>query len=1184
MRKFLVVGCGGSGGSTLAFMMDQLSSELSAHGVTGIPAGWQFVHIDVPVAPDTRIAGVGNVSQQGGGYIATGPSGGSYTVMDNALTQTLSNAKALGQIGTWAPRDPAQITVPIHSGAGQMRAVGRMITLSKAGEVRQGLERAFQRLNMVETNSEMAQLSVPGLGRFNAAEPPIILVVSSMAGGAGASMALDVCRLLSLVPGVSPSLVGVFMLAADVFDGLPSDARGGVRANALAMLGEIVAAQTKAAQDHDLATLAALGHGNGVTGEKPFARVFPVGRFAGVNRTMFGDGTQDAVYRGLGRGLAALMLSGKAAAEFVSFDLGNNSGDKAAVRDFFGWGVEPNELPWGAFGFASLSMGRDRYREYAAQRLARTAVDRLRTGHLQPGNSASSVAQVTALVSSQWSHISTAMGLPVAADGPLTQQEVMAWFTGTAFSRADVGQLASAITDEQIAPFIPSAAGIQAAQWLPALRQRLQERKPALTNGTVESAYQWGYNYKSVLLTRFTALIEDAVAQFGLPYARAIVERLETLLREQLIVTLKGMAALAQPNVTAVPQNFEGEIARMKVIENGPSVVDRLMGALRGQTTDLLYSQAAASAATVLTAFISDVLGPMREALSEGLNILDQAATARPTAVGLANVATDQYSAWPSDENLSVPQRFDVADNEILITESKTFAVQYESDVAQTGGGAAGVKGFNDARQLLAGQVIRGLWPVAGGHQAPGGLLEVTASWQPGEFNRDPFSQAPLTPSRARFVLHTSPKELLKRSRAFVGRPGEAFDKFCSLSLRDYVRGVDASQSDIPQRQADVIAKFTEAVNRAVPLISVNPDVVQQLHGTSVAYRFKFSSIPFGELDDVSQALLSEIEANPNIGAETAAILQRSLTADTRVQRIDIFGSYRNYSPLVFDSVLSPVAQQWDGTSLPERKGFWSHRRSRPLFASLPMGESERRAMVGGWFVGQITGQLRLPEPPYDEAVEIWDQTDGRWIHFPNPLLTPPRQFLAKSYDWLPAVLESILLAVARAHQAPVLSSLRPYRLLRELYDASPEEPAAGLFEVTALQTLTRWLGSGRTESGSPSRVPGVVTESTVTERHELTKEWLQTIRSLAGEHFMPPGRLKAAGGGSFSQINTRRAASATPLFRDVAEDIYLVLGDLLTHLETAHQRALQPGKHSALAPEANDDDDPLALPAMGAF
>ena len=53
MRKFLVVGCGGSGGSTLAFMMDQLKSELAARGIDSIPAGWQLVHVDVPTAPDT---------------------------------------------------------------------------------------------------------------------------------------------------------------------------------------------------------------------------------------------------------------------------------------------------------------------------------------------------------------------------------------------------------------------------------------------------------------------------------------------------------------------------------------------------------------------------------------------------------------------------------------------------------------------------------------------------------------------------------------------------------------------------------------------------------------------------------------------------------------------------------------------------------------------------------------------------------------------------------------------------------------------------------------------------------------------------------------------------------------------------------------------------------------------------
>ncbi|MFB9164008.1 tubulin-like doman-containing protein [Arthrobacter psychrochitiniphilus] len=1175
MRKFLVVGCGGSGGSTLAFMMDQLKSELAAHGVDSIPAGWQFVHVDVPTAPDTDIAGIGTVFQQGGDYIGTGPASGSYSILDNALSQTLNQASALGEIGTWAPREPERIHTPIHSGAGQMRAVGRMITLSKTNEVRSGLERAFQRLNLVETNTEMASLNVPGMGDFHQADPPMVLVVSSMAGGAGASMALDVCRLLSLIPGVTPSMIGVFMVAADAFDGLPPAARGGVRANALAMLGEIVAAQTTAAAGHDTATLSALGQKNGLQPGLPFARVFPVGRFAGVSRTMFGDGSQNTLYRGLGRGLAALMLSGKASGDFIAYDLTNNSTDKPALRDTFGWGASSENLAWGAFGFASLSMGRDRYSEYAAQRLARTAVDRLRLGHMQPGSTASSIDQVNALADSQWSNICRAMELPVPSGVVINQNDVQAWFSASAFTREDAARISNSITDEQIVPYIPQAGGVPASQWLGGLRQRLHERKPALTNVAVEAAYHWGYGYKDHLLARFTTVVEDSISQFGLPYARIVVDRIEALIKEQLLGTLETMAAYGVPPVAAIPQQFETEIAMMKVIANGQAVIDRLVDMLRGQTSNLLQLQVGKTMSTVLSAFASEVVGPMREALSESLTILDQAQAARPTAVGLANVATNQYSAWPSDDNLSVPARFDVADNEILITESKTFSTQYENDIVEAGSAGAGQRGFKEGQWLVVGQSIRGLWPVAGGDLAPGGLMEQLTSWQPAEFNRDPLTAKPLTPSRASFHVHVAPAELLYRARKFVARKNESFDKFCSLSLREYVRGTDARPSEIPERQRDVIAKFNETLNRAVPLISVNREVVQQLHTDDVKYRFKFSSVPFGELDEVSAALFSKIAENDDIAEETAAILAQAMTSEDKVQRIDIFGSYRNYSPLVFDSVLAPVAQQWAGTSLPERKSFWSQRRSRPLAASLPMGDEERQALVSGWFVAQITGRLRLPEPPYTSAVEVWDEENKRWSQFPNPLLTPPSQFLAKSYDWLPAVLESYLLAVANTHQTPVLSSMRPYNLLRSIYDGSIEEPASGLFEISAVDDLAQWIARGQTKSGMAGRVPELTANSTMEERYENTAKWLTSIRDLAGVHFMEPEYLGAPGGGSFSKIQNRKAASATPLFRDIAPDIFASLGILLEHLEIAYKRALS-------GPESGPDS--MSLPDLGAF
>ena len=40
------------------------------------------------------------------------------------------------------------------------------------------------------------------------------------------------------------------------------------------------------------------------------------------------------------------------------------------MRDLMGWGSDWSSLLWGSYGFASLSMGRDRYAEYSAQRIA----------------------------------------------------------------------------------------------------------------------------------------------------------------------------------------------------------------------------------------------------------------------------------------------------------------------------------------------------------------------------------------------------------------------------------------------------------------------------------------------------------------------------------------------------------------------------------------------------------------------------------------------------------------------------------------------------------------------------------------------------------------------------------------------------------------------------------------------
>ena len=53
LRPFLLIGIGGSGGKTLRIVRHELQRRLDEHGWKGrFPAGWRFLHIDVPSTAD----------------------------------------------------------------------------------------------------------------------------------------------------------------------------------------------------------------------------------------------------------------------------------------------------------------------------------------------------------------------------------------------------------------------------------------------------------------------------------------------------------------------------------------------------------------------------------------------------------------------------------------------------------------------------------------------------------------------------------------------------------------------------------------------------------------------------------------------------------------------------------------------------------------------------------------------------------------------------------------------------------------------------------------------------------------------------------------------------------------------------------------------------------------------------
>ncbi len=1177
MRRFLVVGCGGSGGAALAYMMDQLRSDLAQEQVDRLPAGWQFVHLDVPAGEEPGPDGIGNVEAQGGRYLGLGPQAGSYADLDFSVSRKLGTSRALDAIGTWAPRRPEAIATPISVGAGQYRSVGRMITLSRIEALREGLVSAWEDLYRVETHTEMKQVAHQAkLGGYSENDVPIVLVVSSMAGGAGASMALDVCRIMTTINGLDPKLMAVFMVSADIFDSLPESARSGVRANALAMLGEIVASQTGSAQEHDVRTMHALGQQHGTGASIPFARVFPVGRFVGAQRTMFGDGSPKAVYRGLARGLAGMMMSEQATNQFVSYDLGN-TGSVPPDSSYLGWGAQPDPLPWGSFGFASLSMGRERYAEYAAQRIARSCVDRALDGHLQEGNTASGTEQVKALVQSQWSALCQELQL-VDAPGP-NPNALSQWLMGVAYPQAQVNQTAFNIVNNAVMNQLPPPDGHDVAHWVPSMRQMLASRKNGLQDAAAAEANRWAFDWHQSLMRLLIDVVGGAISRFGLPFAVAFIDRLRQHIREVIVPAAQELRQYDQSDITQLSPQVEQTLAGIKgKVTGGGQILSQIGDCLSGNVLQHTYAKASGLVAEVLQSFVTDVLAPLGESLHEQQRILEQARESAVRHDGLARLATDQYSAWPSDEDQKAPERFDEANNEVLLTNSQQFGPQYMADMRNS---ISGDLGFPQARLAVARQVTSGIWETTGGDRPPGGLMEVTTGWQCRVFPVDPNTGESIVPTRARFDVHARPAELLERARLFVARPEESFHRFCSMSLRDYVRGVGAAESERQARMDDIVSKFNQALTLALPLISVSNSAVQLLHGAKgVEYRFKFSAVPFADLptaEDLEKALIN----NNSVDGSTRDNYRRSINDSDHVRRLDIFGSYPLYAPICFDSVLRPVAEQWSSTPPAGREAFWANRRTRPLDASLPMGEAERRTLVAGWFLGQIVGALRIPPSPYTQAVEVYDLGERQWLEFPNPLLTPPQRFKA-SYDWLPAILESILLAMSRSHQNPVMGSLRPYRALRGVFDANPLGPAEGIVERSGKEVLTRWLRDGDIGSGAKTRIPDAQSAIDAQGRYDAASAFVTQIGELAAVHFMAPGEDGAPGGGTFSVVDDRGVASQMPIFADLAPDVHWAMQEIGRMLDEALTLATQPAQQTTYQPIQGTGPSQIEMPGAG--
>jgi hypothetical protein len=216
-RKVLLIGLGGSGGKTLRFLKRDLVDWLESKGwKDGIPQGWQFLHIDSPTTPDGLEAG--GTPLENREYVGL-VSGGTTL---GPLVQKLDGVPgSLAEMTGWRVEPSTAPDVALEIGCGQYRALGRTVGLSFAQAIRQGIQGAMDRMSKVEVGPELDRLYrvVHGTGGGEPTGAPIPIIISSLAGGTGAGLILDVADVLHSMNESWQNLSMGLYYTSDVFPG-----------------------------------------------------------------------------------------------------------------------------------------------------------------------------------------------------------------------------------------------------------------------------------------------------------------------------------------------------------------------------------------------------------------------------------------------------------------------------------------------------------------------------------------------------------------------------------------------------------------------------------------------------------------------------------------------------------------------------------------------------------------------------------------------------------------------------------------------------------------------------------------------------------------------------------------------------------------------------------------------------
>ena len=1030
MNPMIIIGCGGSGGKTILGLRRVLELRLRQSGWTkGIPEAWQLLWIDTLEEQDVEALKFGS-ALPAEDYVSLSSKKSDYADVHKAVMRGAhGRLEKHRQMNGWVPL-PTRINRDVSRGAGQMRALGRMTNIDKMAAVGERIKTALTAIRSSQAELDLLTQHMTN-GEVKAAnQSPYLVVVSSLAGGTGAGIFLDVCDIAKVVETSFENNVLAVLYSAEIFKG--SGAPAGLEMNTIAAISELMNSYLRP-KDTTALDLFKGSIDVQVGVERRHGPDYPF--IIGLKDL---DGTElesaEHVYRAVTETLASTLLDKDVSAAFTTDLVGNwqalqmNNASKWKHHNTTGAASEIglNGIV-SSFGSARLSLGLELFGEYSAHRMAREAFDFISSDFISRGRQemnqpeASKTQVLTHYKGRLRGEFLEKVGMSDTTKHFLDLEYLVKLLTDLINEKKNEKQWAAGFAKEQLRAALDGKINNTYAE----------EYRTATSKYVNESRRVFTTEQPSKVLS----VVTHYLATYGLPVARMLVQEL----RDQMTAITDNLRNTVLPD-----PSFGEREATAKLTAVLSSIRDKDKINSGNQQFRLLFSE-----------MFRPVLNKEREKIVRSTLLEAYGAFDRQFLANLdkelerlenefAKESGEHSKHWPTGD--SVPKPFKPSPLEFCLIDSITWPDLYRKYLSDT------VVGEEPGFGITADDFVRG--------ELGKFALLLDVSW--------------VETSPAKFKTSLRSRDFLERARTWIHRPNYPFGDFLHQSLRNYLADTDALQQPIPdriERREKFYEQLSKAIDRAKPLVHVDGRVFFDVHPGATDERSGYvesGTVPIKLVAEKIPLDWSEDEDSPYQQARrillgTPGVLASAVDDYFDSARSDAEGILFVYRlsgaihPAAISSLSAPIAAAW-------AKGFPDEgaddaspglidRRARRLRDFVALRPSALDAMCRGWLIGRALGFVNFNESGV--TVDHFDDDNfsapGRfaWPILGDAVLRKDEKRLNHITNqgpgkiiWLGGILESTALAhmlfatddsAADGHEALFILGTQYQSILREL-------------------------------------------------------------------------------------------------------------------------------------------------------